>query len=68
MGLAILSLVFSKDKSELGILALPVITYHSVQMIFASIALPALRSYVHRQKTVDLEEIEESLLENHCDA
>ena len=45
MGITILSLIFSKTKSDLGVLALPVIMYHSVQMLAMSLGVPFLRAW-----------------------
>jgi len=49
MALAILSLVFSKAQDDLGILSLPIIAYHSIQMIAAALALPKLGSWLGRR-------------------
>jgi predicted Na+-dependent transporter len=43
MALAILAVIFANDKSEMAMLTLPVVVYHSVQMLVAAMLMPWLR-------------------------
>ena len=48
MGIAILGVIFD-DDDRLGQLALPVVAYHTLQMVVAACAVPALRARVARE-------------------